>query len=322
MKILVTGGAGFIGRWVVKLLIEKGHNVKVLDNLSTGDKNNVKEFSNDNLFNGLIVGDITNRKVISEVFKEKYDLCIHLAAQVDVQESLEDPKKSFETDIVGTFNILEELRKTNTKLLMMSTCMVYDVAAHKLIDEKHPVNPTSPYAAAKLSAETMALAYYHAYGLPVVVIRPFNTYGPYQKYDPERWGESEGGVIPKFIFFNLTGKKLTIYGDGEQTRDFLYVGDCADFVVKAAFSDAANGQIFNAGIGKDISVNGLASIIAEDKDKIVYVEHHHPQSDVRKLVCDYSKAKKILNWSPKIDLNTGIKLTENWIKKAEGGIHE
>jgi len=152
------------------------------------------------------------------------------------------------------------------------------------------------------------LSYYHAYGLPTVVIRPFNTYGPFQKTG------GEGGVVAIFIKNKLAGKTLNIYGDGTQTRDLLYVEDCARFVVKAGYSDKVNGEIMNAGLGQDISVNDLALLIAGDASRIEHVEHIHPQSEIQKLLSDYSKAERLLGWQPEVTLEEGIRRTEEWIR--------
>lgn len=190
--------------------------------------------------------------------------------------------------------------------------MVYDMAlASEAIDEEHSVMPMSPYAASKLAAENMALSYYHGCGLPLTILRPFNTYGPLQKVN------MEGGVVSIFIQRNLENKVLKVFGDGTQTRDLLYVEDCADFIVKAAFSDKLNGEILNAGFGEDISINDLALMIAKDPKKIVHVEHHHPQSEIQRLVCDYSKAKALLGWAPKTSIEEGIKKTEEWLKEMD-----
>lgn len=160
----------------------------------------------------------------------------------------------------------------------MSTCMVYDRCSDEDgITELHPTKPASPYAGAKVAAENMVLSYYYAYDLPTVVIRPFNTYGPFQKTG------GEGGVVAIFINNHLNGKDLCIYGEGTQTRDLLYVEDCARFVVAAGFSNTVDGEIVNAGLGKDISINELALQIAGDASRIKYVEHIHPQSEIQKL---------------------------------------
>ncbi len=314
MSILVTGGAGFIGRWLVKQLLEDGYDVIVLDDFSNGSLENISEFKNNPHFQ-FIKGDIKDAELLSNVFNKDLSHCFHLAADIVVQQSIDDPKKVFENDVTGTFNILEQCKSHFTKLIFMSTCMVYDKAADKDgIDENHPAKPASPYAGAKIAAENMVLSYYYTYNLPVVIVRPFNTYGPFQKSD------GEGGVVSIFINNYLNKLSLKIYGTGNQTRDLLYVEDCAAFLIKAGFNDKANGEIINAGTGADISINDLAYLISKDKDMIEHIPHIHPQSEIMKLRCDSGKAKKLLDWSPEVSLDEGIKKTRDWIKtKLEQG---
>lgn len=310
MRVLVTGGAGFIGRWVVKRLLHDAHQVLVLDNLTNGSRENLAEFENEPGFAGLTVGDIQDQKLLNTLFTDnRFDICYHLAAKINVQDSIDDPKDSFYSDVVGTFKVLEECREHQTKMVFMSTCMVYDRASNlEGINELSPVKPASPYAGAKLAGENMVLSYYYAYGLPTVVIRPFNTYGPFQK------SSGEGGVVAIFIKRHLECETLNIYGDGTQTRDLLYVEDCARFVVTAGYSDNANGQIINAGLGKDISINELALLIAGNKSVIRHVPHIHPQSEIPKLLCNASKSSHLLEWQPHVTLEEGIAKTREWIK--------
>ncbi|MBD1381920.1 dTDP-glucose 4,6-dehydratase [Metabacillus arenae] len=311
MKVLVTGGAGFIGRWVVKQLLKDGHHVWVLDDLSNGSKENLDEFLNHKSLMEFVKGDIKDVNLLESLFLNEFDLCYHLGASINVQDSIDNPKTTFDNDTIGTFHVLEKSKKHNVKLVFMSTCMVYDRAASPSgIKETDPVKPASPYAGAKIAAENMVLSYYYAYDLPTVIIRPFNTYGPYQKTG------GEGGVVAIFIKNMLDGKPLQIYGDGTQTRDLLYVEDCARFVVQTGYSDQANGEIINAGLGRDISINELAKLIVQDDSRIVHVEHIHPQSEIPKLLCNYEKAKKLLNWEPQVSLEEGMKRTEEWIKTS------
>ena len=301
----MTGGAGFIGRWVVKKLLEH-HKIVALDNLSNGSLKNISEFHGKPNFR-FMKGNILDKKLLNEAFKE-VDLCIHLAAQVNVQESLDHPERAFENNIVGTYNVLEACRRNDVKIVLVGTCLIYDLTLSKPINEKHPIKPRSPYAGSKAAAEEMAISYYHGYGLPVVITRPFNTYGPYQK------SNMEGGVVSIFIRRYLEGENLLVYGDGTQTRDMLYVEDCADFIVKAAFCEDAIGEAINGGTGRDISISDLALMICRDETRIEHAPHHHPQSEIRKLVCDYSKAEKLLGWKPETCLEEGIKRTMNWMR--------
>jgi len=313
MNILVTGGAGFIGRWVVKLLLEKQKNVIIIDNLSNGKKENLAEFKNNHYLNEILIKDIRNKKAVDKLFKKySFNTCIHLAAQINVQKSLDFPNRTFETNILGTYNILEACRKYQTKLILIGTCMVYDLANfNKAIKETHSTRPTSPYAGSKLATEELALSYYHAFKLPIIILRPFNTYGPFQKTN------MEGGVVSIFIYNKLNNKPLKIFGDGTQTRDFLYVEDCAEFIIKASECEECFGEIINCGTGKDISINDLAKLIVDKNNMIKHVKHHHPQSEIMKLVCNNTKAKNLLNWKPKTSLKEGIKKLERWIKNNE-----
>lgn len=309
MKVLVTGGAGFIGRWVVKQLLDEGHDVWIIDDLSNGQMSNLDELQAHSGLKEVVIGDIKGREFLEQLFTNQFEICYHLGASINVQDSIDDPRTTFNNDVIGTFNVLECCRKLGTKMVFMSTCMVYDRCTDpEGISEGHPVKPASPYAGSKIAGENMVLSYYHAYGLPTVVVRPFNTYGPFQK------SSGEGGVVAIFIKRNLEEQTLNIYGDGTQTRDLLYVEDCARFVIEAGLSDAVNGQIVNAGLGRDVTVNQLAEMIADSPDQIQYVPHIHPQSEIQKLHCNYSKAKKLLEWEPKVSLEEGICRTAEWIK--------
>lgn len=328
MNILVTGGAGFIGRWVVKRLLDDGHSVVALDNLSNGQLENIEEFTDEKF--KFLKGDIKEEKDLDEAFKENFDIIYHLGASINVQDSIDDPKTTFYNDTVGTFNILERAKiqmfgksakmegeewvldsKEHThpcKVVFMSTCMVYDVAGLEGINEKHPTKPVSPYGGSKIAAENVVLSYYNSYKLPTTVIRPFNTYGPFQKTG------GEGGVVAIFINNSLAGSDINIYGSGEQTRDLLYVKDCAKFVVECGYSESVNGEIVNAGTGRDVEINELAEIISKGRVRINHVKHIHPQSEIMKLKCDYSKATKLIGWQPEYSLEEGINETEEWLK--------
>ncbi|NHX35606.1 MULTISPECIES: dTDP-glucose 4,6-dehydratase [Halolamina] len=310
-SVVVTGAAGFIGRWVVRELLERGYSVTGIDDLSNGSKRNVAAFADDPDFE-LVEGDVRNASVVESAIHDDVDACFHLAAEIDVQESLDDPESHFETNVVGTQNVLEECRKTDTRLGLVGTCMVYDmVDSDSGIDEDHPVKPASPYAGSKLAAENMAESYYHGYDLPVTILRPFNTYGPFQQTG------MAGGVVSIFTDRDIRGDTLKIYGDGTQTRDLLYATDCARFIVEATFSDAAVGQVINAGTGVDISINELAESIASEGTEITHVEHHHPQSEVQKLRCDQSKAEELLGWEPEVSLEEGIERLREWMQEQE-----
>jgi UDP-glucose 4-epimerase len=307
MRVLVTGAAGFIGRWVVGELLERGHTVLPIDNLAEGDEANLEAFVGNPGFLPFDVGDVRDaascRRWTAEV-----DAVAHLAASISVQDSIDDPGTTFENDVVGTFNLLEGARASGARVLFMSTCMVYDRASTPAgIGETHPTKPASPYAASKIAGEALTLSYFHAYGLPTTVVRPFNTYGPFQR------SVGEGGVVAIFTRRSLLGEELRIYGDGTQTRDLLYVEDCARFVCDALVSEAAIGGILNAGTGADVSVNELAGLVEPDPARIVHVPHIHPQSEIAVLRCDSRKARDLLGWAPEVSLEEGLARERAWM---------
>lgn len=304
MKVLVTGGAGFIGRWVVKRFLDANAEVHVLDNLSNGSIKNIEEMI-DNI--DFTQGDVRDTELISSLFSEKFDICIHAAAQINVQRSIDNPSENFLVNVLGSENVLQHCHRTACKMVHMSSCMVYDLSGSKGINESHPLLPKSPYAASKLAADFAALGYYHAYGDNMTVLRPFNTYGPFQRTD------TEGGVVPIFVKQALSGQPVTVFGTGRQTRDLLYVEDCADFVFRAATSAKTSGMVLNAGLDKDIKIIELAAMVAGDRKKVKFVKHPHPQSEIKKLLCDSSKARRLLGWRPKVGIAEGVEKLCDWM---------
>ncbi len=309
-SVLVTGGAGFIGRWIVKRLIADGHRVAVLDSLENGSRENLAEFVGHPFFLGLIVGCVEDPQAVNRAFAATPDICIHAAAQINVHESLLNPAKAVRANVQGTWQVLEQCRARKAKFVLLSTCMVYaELRDRPAMDEQYAVEPRSPYAATKLAAEALAHCYYRCYGLPVVILRPFNTYGPFQKPG------AEGGVVSVFLTRKLQGQTLPLYGGGTQTRDLLYVEDCADFIVRAALEDAALGQVINAGTGREVSVRELAEQIAGPQC-VVPAPHPHPQAEIRRMCCAPEKAERILGWRPRFSLPEGLRHTEQWLKET------
>ncbi len=321
MRILVTGAAGFIGRWVVAEALDRGHEVLGVDNLVAGEEENLAEFEGRPGYLGFERGDVRSEADDRRWLDTGMDAIAHLAASISVQDSIDDPATTFDNDVMGTFRLLEAVRggaaaragRLPPRFLFMSTCMVYDrVLDGSAIDEDHPTKPASPYAAAKLSGEALTLSYGHAYGLPVTVVRPFNTYGPFQR------SVGEGGVVAIFTRRSLLGEPLRIYGDGTQTRDLLYVKDCAAFVIDALLSPAATGAILNAGTGRDVSVNDLAGAIEPSAGRVVHVPHIHPQSEIPVLRCDPRRARELLGWEPRVTLNDGLRRVREWMAERLG----
>jgi UDP-glucose 4-epimerase len=336
MKCLVTGGAGFIGRWVVAKLIAAGHSVLAVDDFSNGRRENLRDLEGLDGFLGLVAVDVKDPPSMKSVFERgPWDVVLHLAASIHVQGSIDDPEPTFRNDAEGTFRILEACRRQYfdanglriedrkfdfdrdvprlvrraPRVAVMSTCMVYDAAGGSAIAETHPYRPASPYAAAKIASDMLALSYFHAYRMPVTVVRPFNTYGPFQK------SNSEGGVVSIFLKRAISGDTLLVKGTGEQTRDLLYVEDCADFVIASALSEAAEGHVLNAGTGADVSMIDLAGLCAAPNGAIERVAHDHPQAEIMRLVCDSSRAKSLVGWQPKVDLREGLRRTRSWLEE-------
>ena len=303
MRALVTGGAGFIGRHVVGWLLARGYDVLALDDLSNGFAANLAEFDGKAGYEGLLEGDICDEATWRALADKQFDIVYHLAAAIKVRDSIDEPRKTFESDVVGTFKVLEFARKQGSRFIYVSTCLVYAPAVDGTpINERYPTRPASPYAAAKLAGENLTLSYYHAYGLHALILRPFNTYGPFQRTD------GEGGVVVTFLNHYLKGEPLVVFGDGRQTRDLLYVNDCADLIGRAGESNAA-GSVINGGLGREIEIRDLAQKIAGDEGRVEYAPHPHAQAEVWRLVCDNAKAAQLLDWRPKISLDEGIAKT-------------
>ncbi len=332
-KALVTGGAGFIGRWVVERLLQNEWSVVTLDDYSNGRRENLAPLHGARL--ETIEGDIKSDAVLDATFaRGPFDVVFHLAASIQVQRSIDDPVPTFRNDAEGTLRVLEAVRAQyfrqngldpdtrkfdfdrdvprlkirSPRVACMSTCMVYDLAGDAPIAETHPYRPASPYAAAKIGSDMLALSYFHAYRMPVTVVRPFNTYGPFQKSD------SEGGVVAIFLKRDLDNQRLLVKGSGTQTRDLLYVEDCADFVIRGAMSEQAEGEIINCGTGRDISINELATLCCSEGNAVEHVAHDHPQAEIARLRADAAKAKRLLGWSPKVSLEEGLQKTREWLR--------
>ncbi len=332
-KALVTGGAGFIGRWVVERLLRDGWHVVTLDDYSNGRPENLEQLRGSSL--DVLRGDIKDNATLADTFaRGPFDAVFHLAASINVQHSIDDPVQTFRNDAEGTLRVLEHVRaqyfrqnglnpearsfdferdaprlvSRTPRVACMSTCMVYDLAGDEPIRETHPFRPASPYAASKIGSDMLALSYHHAYRLPVTVVRPFNTYGPFQK------SNSEGGVVAIFLKRDISGEPLLVKGSGEQTRDLLYVEDCADFVVRAALADGCDGHVLNAGTGTDVTINELARLCCSAGNRVEHVPHDHPQAEIARLRADASKAERVLGWRAKVSLAEGLERTREWLR--------
>ncbi len=297
MAYLVTGGAGFIGSHLVNELVSKNKEVIVIDDLSAGKRKNIDEKA---VFYEKNINDD-----LSEVF-EKHDIeaVFHFAAKIMVQESIDNPLMTHDTNVNGTLNLLEHCRKHGVKrFVLSSSAAVYGSIEEMPLREDMKPEPISPYALHKFIDEEYCKLYMKLYGLEPVMFRYFNVYGP--KQNP---AGNYANLIPKFLKMLLERKIPTINGDGEQTRDFIYVKDVVRGNIKALnASDECFGEVFNLGTGISTSVNEVVSTIKEVTGSKVVPKHGPPVIEPRNSKADINKAKKLLDWKPEYSFKEGIK---------------
>jgi len=311
--ILITGGAGFIGSHLTEEYVKKGHTVKVLDDFSSGTVNNIRGLFNYKNFK-LIRGDVRNKEVVGKAI-EGVDIVLHLAAQIHVDKSIIAPRYTFEANTFGTLNVLDSALENDVELVIYaSSSEVYGSAQYVPMDEKHPLNPASPYAASKAAADRLCFAYYNTYKLPVVIVRCFNTYGPRQS------DTGYAAAIPKFIRRVMQGLPPVIYGDGKQTRDYMYIKDAVkayDLVLNSY--ENLLGKAINFGTSQEVSINELANKIISlfgRKGKIKPIHVAPRPGEVKRLYADISFAKKELGFEPDYDITKGLKEFIKWYKEG------
>ena len=300
-NVLVTGGAGFIGSHLVDALMKNRdvEEVRVIDNFSTGKIENISNHLKSKKFS-LLKDDVRNHEAVHKAMKN-INYVFHEAAIASVPLSVKNPQACYEVNVAGTLNLLEEARIRDAILIYASSCAVYGDPSRIPIREDDASKPISPYGASKLSAEALCIAYNSTYGLRSTCLRYFNVYGPRQSYS------RYSGVITIFTNRALRGEDLIIYGDGKQTRDFIYVKDIVDANLLIANCKRAYGQVFNVGTGKETSIKSLALKIIKIVGTDVKIIHKAPiKGDIRRSVADISHIKEIANYSPKISLNEGL----------------
>jgi UDP-glucose 4-epimerase len=306
MKILVTGGAGFIGSHIVDKLVARGDSVVVVDNLSTGKKENLNSKAK---FYKLSITDNKVEKVFAD---EKPEYVIHQAAQVDVTRSVKDPVFDAETNIIGGLKILENCRKYGVKKIVYGNSGGAGSGEPQYlpVDEKHPIAPLCPYGVSKHTFEHYLEIYSKIHGLKYVSLRYANVYGPRQ--DPF----GEGGVVAIFSHKLLNGEVPKIFGDGEQTRDFVFVEDVADANILALTK--GENDYFNVSTGKEISVNDLFKLVKELAGSSINAEHVEPRKgEIIRSVLSNTKIKKQLGWTPRFDIKQGLKITVDFFRKKK-----
>jgi UDP-glucose 4-epimerase len=293
MKVLVTGGAGFVGSHLVDRLLKEGHNVIVLDDLSSGKIENVNKNAK------FVKGDVRDFKIVDSLTKN-VDVVYHLAAQVSVPLSMKDPLENFKINVLGTLNLLDASEKNGVKnFVYFSSAAIYGDPKTLPIKENNPTKPLSPYGLSKLVSEM----YTKFFNIDVSIVRPFNIYGPRQ--DPSN---PYTGVISKFISAAKRNTPLIIFGDGKQTRDFIYVDDVIDAVLLVTEKPG----VYNIGTGKATSILELAKIILNlTNNKASVVHKNERDGDIRHSLADISKIKG-LGFKPKYSLRDGLKRMMGW----------
>ena len=306
---MVIGGCGFIGSHMVEELLQRGNEVTVvgchcqLENLE--DVKGMFKY---------IRGDITDKDFVDSLIDADVEGILHLAALINVDQSIESPELFLDTNVVATVNIMEAARRRGIhKLLYMSTCEVYGNIPSGKADESHPTDPRSPYAASKFAAERYLLAYSYTYDKPkMIIIRGFNQYGPRQN------AGRGGAVIPRSIIRLLNGQKIRVHGDGNQTRDYVYVKDTVKGIADAFQTNLPNGEVINLATGVETSIRDIAVATCKlaGKDPQEYIEFVKDRPGQLMRSCgDYSKAKKLLDWQPMVPFNKGLSLTFDWYAK-------
>jgi nucleoside-diphosphate-sugar epimerase len=301
LTALITGGAGFIGSNLARFLKEKNFNVYIIDDLSTGNLENIKDINVN-----FIHSDIRNINKINNL--PYFDVIFHLAASVGRQKSIKNPYLDTEINIIGTLSLLEYIVKNKvSKIIYSSSAAIYGELVEDYISEDHPLNPDSPYGVSKLAAEKMINCFSSMYRFKAVSLRYFNIYGTNQRFD------LYGNVIPIFVHNILNQKSINVFGDGEQTRDFLNVED----VVKANYLSAINNLegVFNLGSSSTISINKLIEKLETIHKKIIHVNYLPKRiGDVLNCKADISRINNALNFFPEVNLDSGLSSYYHWYK--------
>jgi UDP-glucose 4-epimerase len=305
-RVLVTGGAGFIGNEVTRQLIASNAQVTVVDNFRNGKRENLADIASDRL--KVEAADIRDGDAMAKAMRGT-DLVLHLAC-LGVRHSIHAPLENHEVNATATLNLLELARAAEVKRFVnISSSEIYGTARTAPMTEEHPQYPMTVYGAAKLAGERYTDAYWKTYGFPTTVIRPFNAFGPRSHHE----GDS-GEVIPKFMLRAMAGKPLIVHGDGLQSRDFTFVADTARGIIAAATHPATIGETINLGSGHDVTIKDLAELIARAlPGRNINVEYGPDRpGDVRRLLADSSKAARLIGFKAETPLQRGLELLRDW----------
>jgi UDP-glucose 4-epimerase len=305
-RVLVTGGAGFVGGAIVRRLVDAGARVTVLDDLFTGRAETIPTQAE------FVRGSVTDQALVRDLVAHT-SLVFHMAAR-NIIASTANPRDDFETNIGGTLNVLVAARETGPdRVVYTSSTSVYGNPRSIPINEDDSLVPITPYAVSKLSGEHYCLAFYESYGLPVATVRYSNIYGPGQRPD-----NPYCGVVSKFLTNCHQGIPLTVHGDGEQTRDFTYIDDAVDATLLAATHPRAEGDVFNVGTGIETSVNRLAELVGRAMGRDFTIEHidRRDIDNIRRRVVNIEKMRRMLRWAPQVTLEKGLRQTAEWYVAA------
>ncbi|MBC7226263.1 MAG: SDR family oxidoreductase [Thermoflexales bacterium] len=296
---LVTGGAGFIGSHLVEALVAGGREVRVLDNFSSGRWENLSAVQ-DRI--EVIEGDIRNPLAVRQAM-DGVDVVAHLAAIVSVERSIQDPRETMDVNVEGTLNLLDEARRAGvSRFLFASSAAVYGDHSELPLREDLPLRSLSPYAASKVAGEALCRAYWASYGLPTAILRFFNVYGPRQ--DPQ---SPYSGVISIFVGRMRQGLPPIVYGDGLQTRDFIYVEDVVAALIRAGERDGTAGAVVNVARGEETGVLHLVTLLNQALGTALEPEFAPPRAgEVRRSAGDPSRARAVLGWQPTVGLAEGL----------------
>jgi len=305
MRILVTGGAGFIGSNLVPQLLKRNHEVVVFDNLYTGKLENLDKVSEHKNFS-FIKGDIRSPDEMRNALLG-IDSVVHLAALIDVTASVKDPFLTHDVNVTGTLNLLHQMVNTEVKkIVFASSTAVYGDVKTLPVQENTPLQPISPYAASKAACEAYLTAFSKCYNTETVAMRFFNVYGPKNENSPY------SGVITKFLRKAQNGEALTVEGDGEQTRDFIYVSDIAQALTLAVEAKGLKSEVFNVCTGTPTSINDLAETLKQVTQKNLTITHNPARiGDIRFSYGDPDKAVKKLGFKAEISLQKGLEFLYN-----------
>jgi NAD dependent epimerase/dehydratase len=309
-RVLVTGAGGFIGSHLAETLVREGASVRAFVRYTSRGDHGWLEAGDPEVLNDIEIfrGDLANPEAVAGAVAKR-DVVLHLGALIPIPYSYRHPREFVTANITGTLNVLEAARRAEVgRVVQTSSSEVYGTAMKIPIDEEHPLHPQSPYAATKVGADQLALSYQRSFGTPVVVVRPFNTFGPRQ---------SARAVIPTIVTQALSRELIELGATGT-TRDFLYVRDTVAGMTRCGLAEGVEGEVINLGTGVEVSIAELVERVLRllGQDVPVSLDEARlrpPDSEVERLVADTTKAKYLLGWKPEVDLDEGLRRTIDWL---------